>query len=442
MARDIIVGRLESDREKYGRKGIILIGKQYVKMGRVTSLSNKIYLDVSGAHVVFICGKRGGGKSYTMGAIAEGMADLEDDVKQNLSFIFLDTMGVYWTMKYPNKKDEDLLGQWGYKPKGLDIVIYTPISYYEKYKEQGIPTDRPFAIKPSELDATDWCSAFDIGPNEPMGILIERVAHQLRKTKGDYDINDMVQAVQQDIRSEQVTKDALENRLRSTESWGVFDIKGTPLKDLAAPGQITILDVSCYATMPGGWKIKYLITGLVSQKLFLQRMSARKKEEYEMVHSTMDYFSTEDTSKKKQEMPLVWLVIDEAHEFLPKDPKDANAATMPLITIMREGRQPGISLILATQQPGKIHTDVMTQSDIVLSHRITARMDVEALSLLTQSYMREGLTRAVDELPRVKGAGVIFDDSNEKLYPMRVRPRFTWHGGESPSAVKVKKEEF
>ncbi|MBI5881020.1 hypothetical protein HZB90_02725, partial [archaeon] len=65
MTRDIIVGRLESDREKYGNKGVVLLGKQYVKMGRVTSLSNKIYLDVAGAHVMFICGKRGGGKSYT-----------------------------------------------------------------------------------------------------------------------------------------------------------------------------------------------------------------------------------------------------------------------------------------------------------------------------------------------------------------------------------------
>jgi len=442
MTRDIVVGRLKADREKLGMKGTILIGKQYVQMGRVTSLSNNIYLDVAGAHVLFICGKRGGGKSYTMGCIAEGMADLEPEIKQNLSFIFLDTMGVYWTMKYPNKKDESLLEQWGYKPHGLDIVIYTPISYYKQYKEQGIPTDRPFAIKPSELDATDWHSAFGIGPNDPMGILVERVVHQLRKTKGDYDIDDMVQAVQQDIRSEQRDKDALENRFRSTESWGVFDINGTPLSELAAGGQVTILDVSCYATMPGGWKIKYLIVGLVAQKLFLQRMVARKKEEYDMVHSSVDYFSSEDVAKKKQDMPLVWLVIDEAHEFLPRQEADANAATMPLITIMREGRQPGISLILATQQPGKIHTDVMTQSDIVLSHRITARMDVEALGLLTQSYMREGLTQAVDNLPRVKGAGVIFDDSNEKLYPMRIRPRFTWHGGESPSAVKVAKKEF
>jgi uncharacterized protein len=89
----------------------------------------------------------------------------------------------------------------------------------------------------------------------------------------------------------------------------------------------------------------------------------------------------------KQEYPLVWLVIDEAHEFLPKD-ISMLASSDPLITILREGRQPGISLILATQQPGKIHTDVLTQSDTVLSHRITAKIDTDALGTLMQSYMR------------------------------------------------------
>jgi hypothetical protein len=174
---DIVIGRNEDDMKKLGMAGTVLIGKHYVQMGRVTSLSNKVYLDVAGAHVVFICGKRGGGKSYTMGAIAEGMADLPDDVKNNLSFILLDTMGIYWTMKYPNKKDEDILKEWGFKPKGLDVKIYTPTEYYYKYKEQGIPTDFPFSIQPSELNAADWQMTFEFTPNDPMGILIERVVH-------------------------------------------------------------------------------------------------------------------------------------------------------------------------------------------------------------------------------------------------------------------------
>ena len=131
---------------------------------------------------------------------------------------------------------------------------------------------------------------------------------------------------------------------------------------------------------------------------------------------------------------MVWLVIDEAHEFLPNQGK--TLASDPLITILREGRQPGISLILASQQPGKIHTDVMTQADTVISHRITAKIDTEALGALMQSYMREGLAQQLDDLPRTSGAAIIFDDNNEKLYPVAIRPRVTWHGGSAPSAVK------
>jgi hypothetical protein len=122
--------------------------------------------------------------------------------------------------------------------------------------------------------------------------------------------------------------------------------------------------------------------------------------------------------------------------------KGKTAASDALITILREGRQPGISLILATQQPGKIHTDVMTQADVVLSHRLTAKIDTEALGTIMQSYMREGLDKQLNNLPRVKGAGIIFDDTNERLYPMKIRPRFTWHGGEAPNAMKEKKDVF
>src|SRR3989338_2989491 len=41
---------------------MVLIGRAYVKMGRTTSLSNNIYLDIARGHVVYITGKRGSGK--------------------------------------------------------------------------------------------------------------------------------------------------------------------------------------------------------------------------------------------------------------------------------------------------------------------------------------------------------------------------------------------
>lgn len=439
MPYDIIVGRSESDKKKFNKEGTILLGKHYVKMGQVTSLSNEIYMDVVRSHVVFICGKRGSGKSYSMGVIAEGMSNLPVEVSQNLAVIMFDTMGIYWTMKYPNKKEDELLKEWNMEAKALDVKIYTPVGYFKKFKEAGIPTDYPFSIRPDELSASDWALTFDIDINSSIGILIERIVEDLKETKENYTMDDILEFVRTDKRTDQVTKDAAENRFEAAKKWGIFSEKGTQIDEIIAGGQVTVLDVSAYVVTPGAEGLRALVIGLVSKKLFLERMVARKKEEFESVRETIHYLS-EDESSSKKPYPLVWLIVDEAHEFLPIEGK--TAASQALITILREGRQPGISLILASQQPGKIHTDVMTQSDIVIAHRITSKMDIDALGTLMQSYMREGLDKQLNYLPSDKGAAIVFDDLNERLYPMRVRPRLTWHGGESPSALHQKKEIF
>jgi len=348
----------------------------------------------------------------------------------------LDTMGIYWTMKYANEKEKDLLKEWGLEGRGLNIKIYTPTGYYKKYKEEGVPTDAPFSIKPSELDASDWCMSFEMDINKSEGVLIERVIDELREKGGNFGIDDILKGIQKEEGSKQETKDAVKNRFVATKHWGIFSKEGTPLNDLVKGGQVTVLDVGCYATIPGTQGLRALVIGLVSEKLFVQRMIARKDEELGSIKETTHFMGSKGEIKQKE--PLVWLVIDEAHEFLPNEGE--TVATHPLMIILREGRQPGISLILASQQPGKIHTDVMTQSDIVIAHRITAKVDIEALGQLMQSYMREGLDKQLNVLPRVKGSAIVFDDTNERMYSMRIRPRFTWHGGEAPTAMhKVKK---
>lgn len=439
MVYNIVLGRNKQGIEKLGERGTILLAKQYVKMGQITSLANKILMDVTRSHVVFVCGKRGGGKSYTMGVIAEGMASIEHDVAQRLSCIILDTMGIYWTMKYPNHKDEALLQEWDVEGHGLDVQIFTPVGFYDEYKQSGIPTDFPFSIRPSEINAMDWCTTFEVSPLDPIGVLIERTINRLKEEKEHFTMDDIVLAVKNDRTSDDHTKNAVINRFENAESWGLFSDKGTALKDLAIGGKVTVLDVSAYGRIPNGWAIKSLVIGLLSQKLFIERMAARKKEEYETVTEAVHFFPANE-SEDKEQMPLVWLIIDEAHEFLPKDGK--TLATDSLVTILREGRQPGISLILASQQPGKIHTDVMTQADIIIAHRITAKIDVDALGMLMQSYFRTGLDTELNNLPRTSGAALVIDDMNERMYPVQIRPRFTWHGGSAPTALKEMKERF
>lgn len=584
---DIIIGRSEKEREEFGKRGTVFLGRQYVQMGQTTSLSNNVYLDVANSHVVFVVGKRGGGKclhgdtlirledgqevpikdlryesykimalnknaqlipakkegfyerevnkllkiklksnkeikltpehplltlegwvpanklgisariaaentsavssdsfnqitlqlksdifwdeivsieelhgefkvyditvpdyhnfvangiivhnSYSMGVIAEGIAALPPEVAQNISVVMLDTMGIYWTMKFPNKQDDDLLRTWGMSPESVDVTIFTPKGYFQSFKDKGIPTDYPFAIRPVELSVSDWLNTFEVQQHDKVGVLITRIISSMKELSVDFSVKDIIQRIRQDEKADQNTKDASENLFAAADTWGIFDKDGTPFDDIVRPGRISVVDVSIYTTLSGSSNVRALVIGLIAQKLFLKRMVARRDEEYESVFSTVKFFAEET----KKEMPIVWLLVDEAHEFLPKEGK--TAATEPLITILREGRQPGISMILASQQPGKIHTDVMTQSDIVLAHRITAKLDADALGALMQSYMREGLDVQLDNLPREQGAALIFDDTNERMYSMKVRPRFSWHGGSSPSALQKKKELF
>ncbi len=432
---DIIVGRSKKKVEQFGTKGAVFLGKQYIKMGQVSSLSNNVYLDVADTHAIFICGKRGSGKSYTMGVIAEGIAALPPEIRNNISVVILDTMGIYWSMKFPNKKDANLLDKWGIKAKGLDVTVFTPKGFFEEFKEKGIPTDYPFSIKTEDLSAEDWLNVFGIDINTEIGAFIEKIINDVKEYFEEYDIPKIIKYIDDFDYSSEI-KLIAKNRFENAMHWGLFSQDGTPIEEILAPGRVSVIDVSGYAALAGAENVKSLAIGLIAQKAFEIRMKYRKEEEFSELNSKMSLFSKTDV--KELTIPLVWFIIDEAHEFLPKRGK--TGASKALITILREGRQPGVSLVLATQQPGKIHEDVLTQSDIVISHRLTAKIDIDALGLLMQSYLREGLNTAIDNLPKEKGAAIIFDDNNERLFPIKIRPRFTWHGGSTASALEQNEE--
>ena len=434
---DIILGRTMSDQKKFGKDGTVFIGKQYVQMGQTSSLSNPIYLDVSRTHAMLIVGKRGGGKSYTMGSIAEGLSDMDPSISKNLSFILMDTMGVYWSMKYSNSKEDGLLKNWGLEGKGLDVLIYVPGGFYEKYKEDGIPVDFPFYIKPNELTIEDWMNAFRLETDDFIGVGISRIVGKLLDIGGDFSVDDLIRETRNFERLDDKTKLAIETRFENVKSWGIFSNRGTPIKDILKGGKVTVMDLSPYVAMPGGWEVKALVLGILSKKIFVERMLIRKNEELgDIVNKTQVVKKDEIEG----DIPMPWIIVDEAHEFLPRD--EIVPSSKSLITILREGRQPGVSLILATQQPAKIHTDAITQSDIVLAHRLTASFDLEALDKIFLSYNNKGSKELFNSMPRTKGCAIIMDDKNERLYTMQVKPRFTWHGGEDPNAISQIKDEF
>jgi len=432
---EIIIGREDKDKKEIGNKATIYLGKHYVKMGNVVSLSNRVLMDVSKPHVVLVAGKRGSGKSHSLGIIAEEMSNLPEEVSHNLSIIIFDTMGIFWTSKFENTQDDELLKKWNLKPNKLNVKIFTPEGFFKEYKTNGIPVDVPFTLTTGDLEVTDWCNIFEVSMISELGILIDKVISKLKKEDYNFSLDDIISKIRLEKNFSKDIINATESRFNAAKSWGIFSEKGIKLDDLVQPGKVAIVDLSCYTNLSSNWNIKGLVIGLISRKLLIERINKRKIEEVNNIESGQLY-----VKPKENELPLIWLLIDEAAEYLPK--KGKSTASDSLIQILREGRQPGISLVLATQQPGEIHTDVLTQSDVVISHRVTAKRDIEALNSMMQSYLYADILKYLNQLPNLKGSAIVLDDNSERIYPIQVRPRFSWHGGSSPSALKKEKTLF
>ncbi|PIN91339.1 hypothetical protein COU61_02270, partial [Candidatus Pacearchaeota archaeon CG10_big_fil_rev_8_21_14_0_10_35_13] len=414
MPYDIIIGRDDADKKSFGKKGLIFVGKGFVKMGNYTSLSNPLWLDVARSHVILVAGKRGSGKSYSLSSIAEQITDLPHEEAKNIAPIIFDTMGIFWTMKYKNDKDKELLADWGLKPKSLPVRVLVPSGHYRDYLNKGIPVDEGFSINISDLSVDDWILTFNLEMTSEPAVLIQKVIGSLKinDSKG-FVIDDIIDLAINDKYSSQPVKNVVIGLFEAAKTWGIFSTKsntGTVISSLAKSEVTTVIDLSPYNSV-GSFNIRALVIGLITRKLFNERVSARKSEEIQSIGRGEDYLAF----SIKRDMPLVWLFIDEIHEFIPETHK--TPATDALIQLLREGRQPGISIVMATQQPGALHRDAITQSDIVISHRVTSEIDLKALNNMMQSYLLSGINKYMDELPHLKGSAIILDDNSERIYP-------------------------
>ena len=292
MPYDIILGRDASDKEKFGDKGLIYLGKGYVKMGQYTSLSNKIWLDVARSHVILVAGKRGSGKSYSLGVIAEELANLPQETSQNIASLVFDTMGIFWTMKYKNEKDVELLQKWDLKSKTLPLKVFVPFGKSQDYDEKGIPYDKTFALKAGELDAEDWITLFNLDLTSLPGVLTERIISKLKLQSKNFTIKNIQEEIDKDKSASQEIKQIVSGLFEAADTWGIFSQgeEGTEMSELVTAGTTTVLDTSVYSSI-GAFNIRALVISLVSRKLFESRMSSRKKEELLALQHGQDYLA-------------------------------------------------------------------------------------------------------------------------------------------------------
>jgi len=431
----IVLGRKLRDREEFANKYSGVLGRE---------LNHKlsVCIDFLRPHVILVCGKKGYGKSYTLGVLAEEFLSLDSEVRNNLSVVVVDPMGIFWSMKMGNidsVESRSLSEEWGLEKYGFskEIRVMIPAKFEMNYKKQGWMYDEGFLLNPGELEDTDWCYAFDVDGNSPMGLALSLVISNLKEKLGNnYLIRHIISEIKNMPQSEasQQTKLALTRRFASFNQWGIFvDEKDVPTRifDIVKPGKVTVLNLSdIREDLQGGWGVRTLVLGLLARKIFEFRIEGRRDE-----LSTTYRPKENRILDEKEPFPMVWMLIDEAHRFAPNDRN--TAASLPLKNWARMGRQPGLSLVLSTQRPGNLDMDVLSQCDLILCHRLTAQVDIDALNRIRPTFSAGNILEHVDALPHDRaGFALAIDDVTETVVPFQVRPRKSWHSGEDAIAKK------
>jgi len=445
-------------------KNLIFLGK-INETGTTRSYYNyNLWLAIDFPHIILICGRRGTGKSYTLGVIAEGLSgagEVSTIKEKQYAVLVIDTLGQFWQMKYPPSLDDpygreqiSLLKRWGLKPQSLDnIEVYVP-----KGSNRYFPDWKIFTIRISDLDLDDWCGLLGVDRYySRMGQLMSQVYEKVVKKgytwikkdletgsiiqtkhippKELYTIDDLIECLDhdQEINSkiagfETRTIRALRSRLTDLKTWKVFDKEGSSVAEIFKRGTITVMNLQDV-----DYQLKSLVVAILVKKIFKARAEAKAMEEAQKVSKVKN-------CSKLNTFPPGWLLVDEAHNYCPEE--EITAAKSWLIRYAKEGRSLGLGLVATTQQPSALSTKLSSQINILISHGLAFSQDVsavesrllndppDAVRLEYEKVTTNVLRRILRSLER--GDALISAFGVNRVFSIQVRPRLTMHGGGPP----------
>lgn len=381
-------------------------------LGRDFETEEPIYVESDRSRAILICGKRGSGKSYTMGVFLEELYGQENSL-----VIVIDPLRNFYTMSRPNDDQEEALYRWNLSPRSVPVRLLIPGDPIKRYgekvidalKSQGVQVES-FRINPGDLTPDTWLDLFDLSLTEPMGLALYRSVSQLRHSEGvNFSLEDLIEKVKKSSRSKETTTEALLARLEvALDEWDLFSSYYKEVTEIFDVRAVNVIDVGVLGSSRFG--LRNLVVLILTQDLFRKRSQARLQEELGLPTG----------------VPKVWLAIDEAQEFVPSG--RASLSKESLIQWVKEGRQPGLSLVAATQQPAAIDRELLSQCDLVLAHKVTTSDDVDALNRLSHNYMASELKQYLRQIDR-RGEALLVDDEEESVRVVQVRPRRSRHGG-------------
>ena len=398
----------------------VIIGKnsdspQFGILGKMNSNGRVISLDLNECNTISLFGVQGAGKSYTIGSITEMV--LRQFSKVNLlpapmaSVIFhysdsMDYAPEFTSMVYPNDEAGQLAklkAEYGAEPDSIkDVILLAPESQVETRKAEYPDIDvHPIGFDSSELAVRDWM--FLLGAMGNDSTYIKELKQIMKACRNDMSLVNIRNGVANSNHMSTSQRSLAEQKLDFAEEY-ITD--GNKLQQYLKPGRLIIVD--------------------------LRDEFIEKDEALGLFVVMLNIFSS--VMKVDGRAFNKFIVFDEAHKYM-----NNKELVGSITTAIREMRHKGVSIMIASQDPMSLPTEIIELSSIVVMHRFSSPAWVKHV----QKAITPLQTLTATEMAAL-GSGEAFlwaNKASDKAITQRpikisIRPRVTKHGGDTIQAVK------
>ena len=398
----------------------VLIGKnedatQFGILGKAVSNKRTIGIALDGCDTISLFGVQGAGKSYTIGSIVEMVVKQYSHVNKlpypmaGVIFHYSDSPDYapeFTSMVYPNDAAGQLAklkAEYGADAHSVkDVLLLAPEAQVETRKAEYPDIEvAQIGFDSRELSVKDWM--FLLGATGNDAAYVKELKKIMKACRNDMSFANIKAGVDESAFLSNSQKILAYQKLSFAEEY-ITD--GCKLQDYLHPGRLIIVD--------------------------LRDEFIDKDEALGLFVVMMNIFSGK--SEHNGVGFNKFIVFDEAHKYM-----DNRELVGSITTAIREMRHKGVSIMIASQDPMSLPTEIIELSSIVIMHRFSSPgwvkhvlKAITALQNLTPGEMAN-LGSGEAYLWAVKST-----DKSITLRPTKIsiRPRVTKHGGDTISAVK------
>ena len=435
---------------------------EWVLGGRLSEYGRRypVKLNVSREKVIAIFGKRGQGKSYTLGSLIEGLCTSEGHssiscIARDRAVLLFDTLDIYqwmnvaldgeWSERPELDRQAALLAGWDIRPDPLQVDIWAPAGYERSFSGERHNT---FRLHVPDFRVDDWGSLLGVDiMRDVMGQFLFEIFHKVttlgwgdldgnaHRPDQNYSISDLLDCIEHDADREegiyrQDTCRAVLQRLRAYQVHPLFSRDGTPLRQLLKPGRTSVLLLN---RLPDD--LRSVLVSVLVRRILRERSQASEAAKDLMINPNL---SPHERSMKEEfllnAVPKCWIAIDEAQNVVPASKK--TFATESIVKLVKEGRNFGLSFVVTTQEPKAIDQSILSQVETFIVHKLVTLADIRFVldnlkSPIPDEIKHQNRRLSMSELvlSLSPGQAVVSDTDAPRCFLMEVRPRVSAHGG-------------